>query len=116
MIVSATSTPREDCKSFSNLNLSDNLLSCPMKVAIIQSDKLDIVYDDNNFVFSIGLGPGGAFNNSDTEAQTSITFDPSQKVLQSHLFSAPVAEIRRPYKIDELQTTNPDNVEIKLNY
>jgi hypothetical protein len=78
MIVSATSTPSEDCQSFSNLGLSDNLLSCPMKVAIVQSNKLDVVYDGGNFVFSIGLGPGGAFNNSDTEAQTSITFDPSR--------------------------------------
>ena len=116
MIVSATSTPSDDCHSFSNVGLSDNLLSCPVKVAIIQENKFDIVYHDNKFVFSIGLGTGGAFDNSDTASQTSITFAPSQKILQSHLFSSPAPEMKRSYKIDELQTINPDNVEIKLSY
>jgi hypothetical protein len=116
MIVSATSTPSDDCSSFSNVGLPDNLLSCPMKVAIIQGNEMDVVYNDNKFVFSIGLGQGGAFDNSDIESQTSITFEPSQKILQSHLFAPPVPEIKRSYKIDELQTINPDNVEIKLSY
>ena len=84
MIVSATSTPGDDCYSFSNVGLSDNLLSCPLKVAIAQGNKFNVVDDRPNLVFSIGLGSGGTFDNSDTKSQTSITFNPSEKTLQSH--------------------------------
>jgi hypothetical protein len=116
IILSATATPTDDCQSFSNIGLSSNLMTCPMRVALISNDKLRTVYSDDKFPFSIGLSQGGAFDNSANDNQTSISFDPVSKMLQSKLFSGPQSNPKPLVAIEELTKANPDNRQIKLSY
>lgn len=88
IIVSATNTPTISCQSYTNLGLSPSLMTCPMRVALVQTDETKIIYRTDAFAFSIGVSDKGTFDNENPESRTSVTFDPVNKVLQTHLVEA----------------------------
>ncbi len=108
IIVSATDAPGYDCQSYTNIGLSPSLMTCPMRVALVEPNEIKIIYSSKSFPFSIGVNEEGQFDNENPENRTLMTLDPVNKILRTHLSqSGPHIEGFNP---------DADNTAIRLDY
>ena len=87
IILSATSTPDQDCRSYSNVGLSKNLISCPMRVALVSGDAVKVIYSEDQFALADNGDTGSSklSTNDKGSIGTLITFDPLAHTISSRL-------------------------------
>lgn len=108
IVVSATDVPGNGCQSYTNIGLSPSLMTCPMRIALVQSKEIKIIYSSKSFPFSIGVNKEGEFDNENPASRTSVTLDPVKKILRTYLSQA------GPHI--EGFALNADNTTIRLEY
>jgi hypothetical protein len=85
IVMAATATPKVDCESYSKVSLSPSLMTCPLRVALVQGKDFRVVYETKSFPFSIGVTESGEINSEDKQNYTTVTFDPVNKTLTTML-------------------------------
>jgi len=83
-------------------------MTCPMRIALVQSKEIKIIYSSKSFPFSIGVNKEGEFDNENPASRTSVTLDPVKKILRTYLSQA------GPHI--EGFALNADNTAIRLEY
>jgi hypothetical protein len=111
-VMAATGTPENDCESYTNVGLLPTLMTCPLRVPLVQDGRVKaIVYEDDSFPFAISVNDKGEFNNEDKENRTNVVFDPSKKIIATQLIEAGTL-----VGAAQALEANPNDVVMRLKY
>ncbi len=118
IVMSATATLDKDCESYANVGLSPSLMTCPLRIVLVQSDRLKLLYQEDSFAFAIGVDDKGVFDNEDKDNHTEVVFDPEEKTISVALTAKgdPIYSTCVVSSTSTCKYFDPNDSRIKLNY
>jgi hypothetical protein len=84
IVLSSTDTPEVGCRTYTAVGLSPSLMTCPVRVALLQNKEARVIYSSPAYTFSFSVNADGEFDNDSAEVRTFVTLDPSSKSLYTH--------------------------------